>query len=363
MSDKALLEITDLWVTYSGRSLLGLGAKPFQAVKGANLSIRAGETLGLVGESGSGKSSIANAVLGLVAASAGSIRFGAVELTSLKTRYPPAIRHQIQAVFQDPYSSLNPSMTIEDIVTEPLRVHTALNRTQRRARAIELLELVSLSPEHLDRHPHQFSGGQRQRIAIASALALEPRLIVLDEPVSALDVSTQNQIINLLYERRDALGMAYLLIAHDLALVHHISDRIAVMYLGHIVEEGPSERVYKAPAHPYTKALLDAVPLLDPQAQRQRRTARKSAPVPQAPRVATTGCPYQNRCPSVMPRCQVEMPRAYAIAHGGTANCFLFAEASVAEGQQGQVRASDSRAPPNPGPPASPGQEGARDDR
>ena len=324
MSENILLEINDLWVTYWRRSLLGLKGKPFHAVKGANLSIRPGETLGLVGESGSGKSSIANTVLGLVPATSGSMRFDDVDLASMQTRYPPAVRNQIQAVFQDPYSSLNPSMTVEDIVTEPLRVHTAMNRTERRARAVELLRLVSLSEEHLGRHPHQFSGGQRQRIAIASALALEPKLIVLDEPVSALDVSTQNQIINLLYERRDALGIAYLLIAHDLALVHHISDRIAVMYLGHIVEEGPSDRVYKAPAHPYTKALLEAVPLLDPEAQRRRRAARKSAPAIDAPRVSATGCPYQNRCPSVMPRCQDAMPPAYPVNGGGTASCFLF---------------------------------------
>lgn len=336
MSGNALLEITDLWVTYWGRSLLGLGGKPFHAVKGANLSIRPGETLGLVGESGSGKSSIANTVLGLVPASSGSIRFGDADLAAMRTRYPSAVRNQIQAVFQDPYSSLNPSMTVEDIVTEPLRVHTAMNRSERRARAIELLKLVSLSEEHLGRHPHQFSGGQRQRIAIASALALQPKLIVLDEPVSALDVSTQNQIINLLYERRDELGIAYLLIAHDLALVHHISDRIAVMYLGHIVEEGPSDRVYKAPAHPYTKALLEAVPLLDPEAQRRRRAARKSAPALDTPRVSATGCPYRNRCPYAVPRCEVEMPPAYPVAGGGTASCFLFADA--AEGTIDGVR-------------------------
>ena len=340
MSDKPLLEIADLQVTYWGRSLLGLKGEPFHAVKGANLAIRPGETLGLVGESGSGKSSIANTVLGLVPASGGSIRFGDAELTSMRTRYPPAVRNQIQAVFQDPYSSLNPSMTVEDIVTEPLRVHTGMSRSERHARAIELLRLVSLSEEHLRRYPHQFSGGQRQRIAIASALALEPKLIVLDEPVSALDVSTQNQIINLLYERRDALGIAYLLIAHDLALVHHISDRIAVMYLGHIVEEGPADRVYKAPAHPYTKALLDAVPLLDPEAQRRRRAARKAAPAQEAPRVAATGCPYKNRCPSAMPRCQAEMPPAYPIAGGGTANCFLFAEAAETPPANAQERAA-----------------------
>jgi len=326
VSGQTLLEITDLWVTYWSRSLLGVGGKPFHAVKGANLSIRAGETLGLVGESGSGKSSIANTVLGLVPASGGSIRFGDVDLAAMKTRYPPFVRNQIQAVFQDPYSSLNPSMTVEDIVTEPLRVHTTMTRAERRERAVDLLRLVSLSDEHLERHPHQFSGGQRQRIAIASALALQPKLIVLDEPVSALDVSTQNQIINLLYERRDALGIAYLLIAHDLALVHHISDRIAVMYLGHIVEEGPSDRVCKAPAHPYTKALLDAVPLLDPEAQRRRRAARKLAPAPETPRVSATGCPYRNRCPYAMPRCEAAMPPAYAIPGGGTANCFLFAD-------------------------------------
>ncbi|SMF52170.1 oligopeptide transport system ATP-binding protein [Tistlia consotensis] len=323
MSDSPLLEIRDLWVTYWQRSGLTLRRRPFHAVKGATLSIAPGETLGLVGESGSGKSSIANAVLGLVPAASGSIRFGDAELSAMKTRYPAAARRQIQAVFQDPFSSLNPSMTVGDIVAEPLRVHTGMSREERRARAAELLKLVSLSEEHLGRHPHQFSGGQRQRVAIAAALALQPRLIVLDEPASALDVSTQNQIINLLYERRDALGIAYLLIAHDLALVHHISDRIAVMYLGHIVEQGPAGRVYSAPAHPYTRALLEAVPLLDPARQRARRAARKAAPAVEAPRDAVSGCPYSNRCPSVMARCRSAMPAAFPVEGGGTASCFL----------------------------------------
>jgi peptide/nickel transport system ATP-binding protein len=303
MSDTPLLEIEDLWVTYWTRSQLGLSRKPFHAVKGATLSIRRGETLGLVGESGSGKSSIANTVLGLVPATSGSIRFEGHDLSAMHARYTPEVRSQIQAVFQDPFSSLNPSMTVEDIVSEPLRVHTTMGRQERRQRVIELLRMVSLSEDHLDRYPHQFSGGQRQRIAIAAAIALEPKLIVLDEPVSALDVSTQNQIINLLYERRDALGIAYLLIAHDLALVHHISNRIAVMYLGHIVEEGPSDRVYHQPAHPYTRALLEAVPLPDPEEQRRRRAMRKSLPVLETPRVASKGCPYKYRCPQAMARC------------------------------------------------------------
>ncbi len=326
MSDQPLLDIRELQVTYWGRSGLSMRRQPFHAVKGATLTLKAGETLGLVGESGSGKSSIANAVLGLVPASAGSIRFDGVDLSAMKTHYPGEVRKQIQAVFQDPFSSLNPSMTVEDIVSEPLRVHTGMNRAERRARAAELLEMVSLSAEHLSRHPHQFSGGQRQRIAIASALALEPKLVVLDEPVSALDVSTQNQIINLLYERRDALGIAYLLIAHDLALVHHISNRIAVMYLGHIVEEGPSDRVYSAPAHPYTKALLDAVPLLDPEKQRLRRAARKRAPPNETPRDVSSGCPYKNRCRWAMARCHSEAPPMFAVEGGGAASCFLLTD-------------------------------------
>ncbi len=318
-----LLTLRDLWVSYPGRSLPGLRAAPFHAVKGATLSIGPGETLGLVGESGSGKSSLANAVLGLVAPSRGTMHLGAVDLAAMRTRYPPAVRREIQAVFQDPYSALNPAMTVEDIVTEPLRVHAALSPQMRRARAEELMRMVSLDPAQLSRHPHSFSGGQRQRIAIAAALALQPKLVVLDEPVSALDVSTQNQIINLLHERRAALGMAYLLIAHDLALVHHISDRIAVMYLGHVVEEGPADRVYHAPAHPYTRALLDAVPRLDPAAQRARRAARRAAPAPDAPRVAATGCPYRNRCPLALPRCAGAAPPAFAVADGGSAACFL----------------------------------------
>lgn len=319
----ALVEIEDLTVTYWSRPGLSLRPKPFHAVREATLSIAAGETLGLVGESGSGKSSIANTLLGLVPAGSGAMRFDGQDLAAMTGGYPPEVRKGIQAVFQDPYSSLNGAMTVEQIVAEPLRVHTGLSAAERRARAGELLSVVGLDPAHLGRYPHEFSGGQRQRIAIASALALEPKLIVLDEPVSALDVSTQNQIINLLYDRQKELGVAYLLIAHDLALVHHISDRIAVMYLGRIVEEGPADRVYHAPAHPYTRALLDAVPLLDPERQRERRAARRGEAARDAPRTAETGCIYSGRCPLAMERCRVETPPAYAVAGGGSAACFL----------------------------------------
>ncbi|MEC8667708.1 MAG: oligopeptide/dipeptide ABC transporter ATP-binding protein [Pseudomonadota bacterium] len=318
-----LLQIEDLTVTYGGRSLLGLKTRGVDAVKGANLTIHPGETLGLVGESGSGKSSIANTLLGLVPASSGRMIFDGTDLAQMKDGYPDAVRRKIQAVFQDPYSSLNPSMTVEQIVTEPLKIHATMTRADRRARAAELLRMVNLPETHLPRYPNEFSGGQRQRIAIAAALALQPKLIVLDEPVSALDVSTQNQIINLLYERRDATGMSYLLIAHDLALVHHISDRIAVMYLGHIVEEGPADRVYHQPAHPYTRALLDAVPLLDPERQRARRAARRAAPPTDLPRIAVQGCPYRHRCPLAIDRCRSESPRALAVPGGGTAECHL----------------------------------------
>ena len=263
MSAEPLLEIGDLHVTYWRRAGLLMRREPFHAVKGATLSLKPGETLGLVGESGSGKSSIANAVLGLVPAASGSIRFGGVELSEMKTHYPPAVRKQIQAVFQDPFSSLNPSMTVEEIVTEPLKVHTKMTRAERRARAVELLELVSLTEEHLSRHPHQFSGGQRQRIAIARALICRPKLVVADEPVSALDLSVQAQVLELIRELRDSHGIAFLFISHSLAVVESISDDIGVMHRGRFVETGKARDVFRAPRDAYTRQLIDAEPRIN----------------------------------------------------------------------------------------------------
>ena len=323
---KALLAVSDLVVKYrSPRSLFHLAGADIHAVNGVSLDIAAGQTLGLVGESGSGKSSTGNTILGIVRAESGSVRFDGVELTTLEGKYPKAIRRDIQAVFQDPASSLNPSMVIADIVGEPLDIHERLGKAARLAACEELLDLVGLSREHLERKPHEFSGGQRQRIAIARALALRPRLLILDEPVSALDVSTQSQVINLLEELQERLGLTYLLIAHDLAVVHHASDRIAVMYLDSIVEERPAEELYAEPAHPYTQALLAAVPVANPVRQRERRSGGRisSGEIP-SPLNLPSGCPYRTRCPHAHDACVHEHPPMIDLGNDRQVACVLY---------------------------------------
>ncbi len=267
-----LLEVTDLVVEYPGK---GFRAEPFRALKGVSLDILPGETVGLVGESGSGKTTLGRAALGLAPVTEGSIVYDGKDISHLNRRQRRALSSEIQVVFQDPYSSLNPSMTIEEILTEPLTA-AGVAKAAARSRVRDLLDQVGLPTDARSRLPREFSGGQRQRVAIARALALEPRLIVCDEPVSALDLSTQARVLDLFIEIQERTGVAYLFVTHDLAVVRHVSHRVAVMYRGEIVEYGDGDRVTSEPQHPYTQRLFMAAPVPDPDKQEQRREARRA---------------------------------------------------------------------------------------
>ena len=315
-----LVQVRDLVKEFEvRRTSWRIQAATLQAVSGVSFDISAGEALALVGESGCGKSTTAWCVLRLIEPSSGSVRFDGVELTELSSGQLREARKRFQMVFQDPYTSLNPRMTVGEIVAEPLLVHGA-NAAEQRARAAELLEQVQLGADAADRYPHQFSGGQRQRVGIARALALSPDLIALDEPVSALDVSIQAEIIRLLQHLRDELGLAFLFIAHDLSVVRHLSHRVAVMYLGKIVEVARTADLYSRPAHPYTKALLSAAPIPDPLIERDRVRIVLTGDPP-TPVNPPSGCRFRTRCWRAESLCAEVEPPLIDIAEGHKVAC------------------------------------------
>lgn len=319
-----LLEVRDLKMYFPVTSgvIFRRQVGAVKAVDGINLSIKRGETLGLVGESGCGKSTAGRAILQLHKPTSGEVIFKGQDLTKLGAGQMRTIRRDVQMIFQDPYASLNPRMTVGDIIGEPIEVHNLRKgRKERNARVQELLALVGLNPYFINRYPHEFSGGQRQRIGIARALAVEPDFVVCDEPVSALDVSIQAQVINLLEDLQSQLGLTYLFIAHGLSVIKHISDRVAVMYLGKIVELADAETLYRQPRHPYTQALLSAVPIPDPVIEKKRQRIILEGDVP-SPINPPPGCRFHTRCPIVIDKCRVEEPPFLDYGGGHFAACW-----------------------------------------
>ncbi|MEV7348304.1 ABC transporter ATP-binding protein [Micromonospora chalcea] len=309
-----LLRVRDLAVDFKVPVRGSMLPARLRAVSGVDLDVRHGEIIGVVGESGCGKSTTGRAILQLLKPSQGTVTFDGTELTTLDRRRMRAMRRQMQMIFQDPFASLNPRMTVGELIEEPLLVHSDLPAAGRRAKALQTMQMVGLSEKWHDRYPHEFSGGQRQRVGIARALVSNPQFIVADEPVSALDVSVQAQIVNLLEELQEELGLTMMFIAHDLAVVRHLCDRIAVMYLGSVVEVGECEDMYDRPRHPYTQALLSAVPIPDPLVETERRRVILSGDVP-SPLNPPSGCRFRTRCWKAQDICATETPKLTGAGH------------------------------------------------
>jgi oligopeptide transport system ATP-binding protein len=319
---KVLLKVENLKKYFPIRQgLFSRHVGDVKAVDDVSFELFEGETLGIVGESGCGKSTTGRAIMRLHEPTSGSVIFDEVDLTKLNNEQMRTARRDIQMVFQDPYASLNPRHTVEKILEEPLIVHEIGNSVERKKKVKEYLEIVGLSSYHAKRYPHQFSGGQRQRIGIARALMTNPKLIIADEPVSALDVSIQAQVLNLMQKLQDDLKLTYIFIAHDLGVVRHISDRVAVMYLGRLVELAESESLYSKPLHPYSQALLSAVPIPDPQFEREQLILKGDIPSPSNP---PTGCTFHTRCPHAMEHCKLVVPQLQQVKPGHSVACHLY---------------------------------------